>query len=192
LSSDGGGIAECFYYGDPCGMFLDKEWQEGEAHLVDGSAMTGSFRYNICGQKMEAIVEGDTFAFARPGELDKIRIADSRFVYCNYMRSDGELASSWFELLCKGNCSLMLRRYIKYRVTDGDEDHSNDLLYRIQEYYSCTGNNVLERLYLSKKDLMEKLKDHEREVAEYIKSERLNLKDHEDLVRIVDYYNNLD
>lgn len=191
IPSAGGAHADCFYYGDPCGMYLDKEWLEGEAILLDGERMQGTFRYNICGQKMEGIVEGDTFAFARPGELRSIHIGNKEFVYRNFMRSDGELAAAWFEILCQGDCSLLMRRYIKYRVTDGDDDHTDDLLYRIDEYYSCKGKRVLERVYQTRKDVLTTLGEHENAVAAYMRSEKLNVREQDDLVRIFRYYNGL-
>ena len=192
ITSGGGTYKNAFYYGDPCGMYLDNDWIKGEARLLDGTEMEGAFRYNICAQKMEAVVAGDTFAFARSGELEKINIGKSTFIFANYIRDDGELSSSWFELLSHGNCSLMLRRFIKYRVTDGDDDHTDDQLFRLEEYYSCSGQRVLERLYQDRKAVLQTLKRHESEVSSFIRAEKLNVKVQDDLVKVFDYYNELD
>lgn len=190
--SSGGGYMECFYYGDPSGMYLDENWQEGEALLLDGSEMKGNFRYNIYKQKMEAISEEDTFAFAKPCELEYISIGDSRFIYATFIRPEGEVSNTWFEVLCEGECTLLLRRYIKFRVTDGDDDPSDDQLYRLEAYYTKKGDGELERLLVSKKELLEIMNDHESQISSYIKQNKIKVKEREDLMRLFAYYNSLE
>lgn len=192
LNSGSGGAGTYFYYGDPTGMYLDDEWKEGSARVQDGKILEGDFRYNIYHQQMQAIRNGDTFAFARPEELEWLKIDGRKFVYTTFMRESGEVAASWFEVLCDGDCCLLLRRYIKYRMTDGDDDHTNDQLYKLDEYYAQKGSDCAERLNLSRKEILRAMKDHREEVEDFIKSERLKLRHEEDLVRLVAYYNSLD
>ncbi|MEN8225188.1 MAG: hypothetical protein ABFS05_07475 [Bacteroidota bacterium] len=191
INEGSGGYAYCFYYGDPSGMFLKQEWMPGKAVLVDGKTMEGNFRYNLYLQKMEAVIDADTFAFAKPCELDNLFIGDSKFIYSSFTRGDYEVASSWFEVLCEGNCSLLLRRYIKYRVSDDDDDPSNDQMYRIEEYYTMHEGGSLERLFVSKKNVLEALQDHQHELRDFIKSKKLKAKEHSDLIKIFAYYNTL-
>ncbi|MCK4568834.1 MAG: hypothetical protein KAT76_01010, partial [Bacteroidales bacterium] len=188
----GGGYSPYFYYGDLSGIYLSEAWENGSAGLIDETALSGSFRYNIYLQKMEAVIEGDTFAFAKSCELEWVRIGDSKFIYSNFVRSDHEVANTWFEVLCEGECELLLRRYIKYRVTDGDDNKSNDQLYRLEEYYTRKGEGEGERMYMSKKSILSHLKSHEGEINDYLKSEKLKLKNHDDLVKLFVYYNTLD
>jgi len=190
--NDGGGsYSSYFYYGDPSGMFLSEAWLEGTALLKDGTEMLGTFRYNIYRQKMQCIVEGDTFAFAKPCELEWVMIEESRFIYSTFVRNDFEVSNSWFEVLSDGNYELLLRRYIKYRVTDGDDDHSNDQLYKLEEYYTRDEDGDPERLYVSKKSLLEAMKDHDEEVEAFMKAEKIKLKEQKDLVKLFAYYNSL-
>ena len=188
----GGGYSPYFYYGDPSGMYFSEAWEDGSAGLIDGTLMKGSFRYNIYLQKMEAVVEGDTFAFAESCELEWVQIGDRKFIYSSFVRSTYEVSNTWFEVLCEGDCVLLLRRYIKYRVTDGDDDHSNDQLYKLEEYYTRRGEEVGERMYLSKKSVLSQLKNHRGQVNDFLKSEKLKLKERDDLVKLFAYYNTLD
>jgi len=192
FNTEGGGYSECFYYGDPSGMYLSEDWEKGKADLVDGSSMEGHFRYNLYKQKMEAIIEGDTFAFAKPCELEMLNIGENKYVYSSFVRGDQEVANTWFEVLCEGEYSLFIRRFIKYRVTDGDDDISNDQLYRQQEYYTRKGENKLERFYASKKILKETFTDHGEEVTAFLKKENIKLKEEGDLVKVFAYYNTLE
>ena len=187
-----GGNVDCFYYGDPSGMFLNEDWQKGSAELIEGEALEGSFRYNIYKQKMEAVIDADTFAFAKPCEIDELKIGDHKFIYSTYVRSDQEVSNTWFEVLCEGGCTLLLRRYIKYRVTDGDDDHSDDQLYRLEEYYTMKEKGSPERLFESKKSVMKALEDHEDELMALLKSEKLRLKERNDLIELFAYYNAMD
>ena len=191
LYTGGGGYKNYFYYGEPSGMYFNIEWENGSAGHIDGTIIEGAFRYNLYHQKMEAIVGGDTFAIAKPCELEWLKIGKRKFVYTTFVRTDYEVANTWFEVLCEGSCELLLRRYIKYRVTDGDDDHSNDQLYKLMEYYTRKGNAVAEKIYVSRKALLETLQDHKSEVSAFIKEEKIKLKDQDDLVKLFSYYNRL-
>lgn len=192
LYDGGGGYSPYFYYGDLTGMYFNEDWKDGAAGLVDGTLMKGSFRYNIYQQKMEAIVKGDTFAFAESCELEWVQIGDRKFIYSSFVRSNYEVSNSWFEVLCEGDCALLLRRYIKYRVIDGDDDDSNDQLYKLDEYYTRKDKAGAERLYISKKSVLAAMQEHETEVCSFIKQEKLKLKDQKDLVMLFAYYNTLE
>jgi hypothetical protein len=192
LDDGGGGYNYSYFYGDPCGMYLNKQWQPGHVKVLEGDEMEGLFRYNICVQKIEAIIKGDTFAFARSEEIDYAVIGESKFVFRPYIRANRELSHGWFEKLCDGECALFLRRYIKFRKTDGDDDHSNDQLYRLQEFYVRKAEKPLQRLYMKKDALLEMLSDHEAEIISYMKTNKLKAKREEDLLQILKYYNSLD
>ncbi len=192
LNEGGGGYSQYFYYGDPSGMYMNKQFEEGHAQLLDGTSMEGKFRYNIYHQKMQCSMEGDTFAFAKPCELEWVIIGEQKFIYATYVRGDREVSNSWFEVLCEGDCELLLRRYIKYRVTDGDDDNSNDQLYKMEDYYTRKEVNELERLLITKKTILESLIEHQDEVSEYIKAENLKVKEQKDLVKLFAYYNKLE
>jgi len=188
----GGGYNTFFYYGDPTGMFLNADFIPGTASLKDGTEMEGAFRYNIYHQKIQAIVAGDTFAFAKPGELEWVQMGEQKFIYSSFMRNDYEVANTWFEVLCEGDCDLLLRRYIKYRVTDGDDDHSDDQLYKLEEYYVRKDEGAGKRMHATKKEVLMAIHEHKEEVARFIKSEKLKVKYQEDLVMLFEYYNSLE
>jgi len=191
FSEGGGSYPAYFYYGDPSGMYLDDQWLPGQVAVKDGNTMDGLLRYNIYHQKVEAIVDADTFAFAKPGELNWVMIGDNKFIFSSYLRNDLEVANTWFEVLCEGECDLLLRHYIKYRIEDGDDDPSNDQMYRLEAYYSRKNDESGERLNPSKKDIPLVLLDHQEELSAYLKENKLNLKDQEDLVKLFAYYNSL-
>jgi len=191
FNSSSGGVTDRFYYGDPCGMYANNEWEEGKALLVDGDSLIGSFRYCVYNQKMEAIVEGDTFAFAKPCELEALKIGDHEYIYCSFIRGDGEVANTWFELLCEGECCLLQRQFIKYRIDDGDGNPTNDELFRGQEYFTRQKDGKLTILYPSKKILLETLTAHQEDMKCFMKEERLRLKDQDDLVKVFAHYNML-
>jgi len=192
FAAGGGGYPAYFYYGDPTGMYLDQDWVPGLVSVRDGEEMEALLRYNIYHQKVEAIVEADTFAFAKPGELDWVIIGDKKFIFSSFLRNDLEVANTWFEVLCEGECDLLLRHYIKYRIEDGDDDPTNDQMFKLEAYYSRKNNESGERLSPTRKDIPLVLLDHQVELDTYIKENKLNLKMHDDLVKLFTFYNSLD
>jgi hypothetical protein len=192
FAAGGGGYPAYFYFGDPGGMYLDPQWSPGLVAVKDGEGMEALLRYNIYHQKVEAITEADTFAFAKPGELDWVMIGDRKFIFSSYLRNDLEVANTWFEVLCEGECDLLLRHYIKYRLADGDDDPTNDQMYKMEAYYSRKKDESGMRLSPTRKDIPLVLLDHQEELAAYLKENKLNLKDQDDLVKLFTYYNSLD
>jgi len=192
LYDGGSGYAQYFYYGDPTGMFLEEKWADGSVLLSDGSTLIGTFRYNLYMQKIQAAVAGDTFAFANPLELDFLMMGDRKFIYNSFSRSDYEVSDSWFEVLEEGKCDLLARRYIKYYVGTTDNDPSNEKMYKVKELYVRHEDGKIQRLLLSKDALKQALNDHEQEICDYMKAEKLKIKNQEELVKIFAYYNTLD
>jgi len=59
-----------------------------------------------------------------------------------------------------------------------------------EAYYYKTGR-VLILLPTKKKDILEQLSDHESEIKKYLKEEKINLKDEDDLIKLMNYYGTL-
>jgi hypothetical protein len=62
----------------------------------------------------------------------------------------------------------------------------------LEEYYTRTKDEKGKRLYTSKKDIPLVLLEHQEELSAYLKENKLNLKEQDDLVELFEYYNSLD
>ena len=71
-------------------------------------------------------------------------------------------------------------------------DPTNDQMYKLEAYYSRKNNESGERFSPSRKDIPLVLLDHQEELSRFLKENKLNLKDQDDLVKLFTYYNSLD
>jgi hypothetical protein len=191
LMDGGANYAPMRYYGEPSGIYLDPAWKEGRVILADSSVLAGEFRFNLYSRKMEAIIAGDTFSFGDPYEISMLETDGRRFVFCDFERPGYRAAGGWFELLSGDRCRLLLRRYIKYRIDDGDGDPSNDKLYRLEDYYVDMGEPPATLLHPGKKAVLEMFPSGRDKIESFMKQEKLRLRERADLVRLFDYYNSL-
>lgn len=190
-SLPGGGS---FYFEHPLGkvtgVFLDKEWQEGEALMKDGFVMDDClFRYNMYAQQMQFIWEGDTAAFGDPEEIDILQFGGSKFIYHEYL-SNNILEKGFFEVLCEGQCDLLLKRTILHYVKD-PADSSKDEYYLVQDYYIREGEEPAHFIPLKKKEVVKRFGDKSQKVKTFIKENSLKMNCCEDLIEVVAYYNSI-
>ena len=183
-----------FYFESPLGeltgIYLTRKWQKGNARLKDGFEMDDClFRFNIYAQQMQFIRDGDTAAFGDPKEIDFVRFGDSKFVYQEYLNNN-VIEDGYFEVLCEGNCNLLLKRKILHYVKD-EEDPSKDEYYLVQEYYLQEGDDAAHFIPLKKKEVIKRFGDHSNDVRIYIKKNDLKVNCCKDLIEVVEFYNSI-
>lgn len=175
------------------GMFLKKDWLDGELILADGNKIEGwKFRYNIRFQQMQYTDGKDTLAFAIPSEIEMLKIGDKEFVYKEF-QCDYDLSNGYFELLGAGSENkLLLRRVITHHIVDKkNDDPSDDTFIIRQSYYLKRGEQPAKFVLLSKKGFAAAFADKHDEVKAFIKKEKLKCKSPEDLLKVFDYYKTL-
>ena len=174
---------------------------EYSAGMEEINQLNGLFRYNLYAQEFEMIFNRDTFAIKSPLNVQSISMSNKKFIYGFYIdREFGNdyLGSSYFEVLNEGTCKLLARHEIKIKEHSGPVTHSwagdgSDSFVKIRQLYfqKADGMEVVQ-LKKSKKHLKEIFADKYFEVEQYIRNEKINVKDEQELIRIFTYYNNLD
>ena len=183
------------YLGSP---YFSEEWMDGAVVLADGK------KYEKLHLKFDQLTNQVVFL---DQDLDKIQafkvpvtefILISKLVAGNdtkfrsdYPSIDGSNASSFFEVLTEGKTQL-LKRTIKVVV---EERPDNSLLLKKMikastRYYLKTGS-TLARVKNNEKEVLILLKDKQAELKAYIKENKLNLKQDNDLAKLFDYYNSI-
>ena len=173
---------------------------EGSPYLnesfVSGIVFTGNqtfaalpMRYNIAEDVMEFQDRGQTFLLdAHPG-ITKIQIGDQTFVV-DKIKTPGRGAYGYLELLITGKLSFLARKGVNYRekviITDIPAKYS-----RIPDifYFSIDGK-PLEKL-TSTRNLLQHLPAKREEAERFIKSEKLSIRDSDDLLKLAHFYNAL-
>lgn len=177
--------------------FLYKDFVEGELTLLSGEKYRIEMRYDIYANQIHLRNENNIYAINYPEKLISIVIDTLKFLYCNYSNSPGKDNSgerSYFILKTDGKCKLLIRKNI--RVKDAEppkvlQDAKPPEFVRLADtyYLKFEGNPAIKTG--NKKDLLKQLGDKQKEVDSFIDKNKLGVKNIEDLVRIVSYYNSL-
>jgi hypothetical protein len=176
--SFGDGRPKVVYEGSP---YLNDEFKTG---VVSAGTMQFNgvpMRYNIVDDVMEYQVVGQTFLLDPDPKITKIVIGDQTFVV---------VSNGFYELQVEGKLSLLSKKVINYRP-------NNDLTgvpakYSRQEdiHYLILADLSQEKV-TTMKNFLDFIPDKKEEMTALAKTEKLSVKDWDDLVRLVKYYNSL-
>lgn len=177
--------------GNKGSAFLNPHFIEGVISFKDGSRVEGNpMRYNLYTQQMQFIQDNDTLAIGNPGEIEYIRIADKVFVYTDYLHN-GEHQSGYFELLEDGDCRLLKRWVALYHEVGKENSSGTDSFYRDCNCYLQFFMNPASPVQKKRRDFAMSFASNGGDVMDYMKDVNLKPKNETDLIRIVEYYNNL-
>jgi hypothetical protein len=169
--------------------------------MKESNQINGLFRYNLYAQEFEMIFDGDTFAIKAPLDVRSISFSNKKFIFGFYVdREFGHdyLGSSYFEVLSEGRCKLLIRHDVKIKNNSGPVtytwagDGSDSFVKFKQLFYQQEDGVEVMLLKKTRKNLRKIFADKYAEVELYIKNERINVKNENDLIKVFAYYNNLD
>jgi len=190
-SKSGSGISTT-YLGIPGSMYLDDNFNKGKVVFSNETIWNDlMLRYNIYNQQMQYIKEDDTLAFAKANEIHELCIDDRTFV-CTDFENDGVLNTGYFELLVSGECNLLLRRTVKYHL-DGsgtENPYEEEYIKSSTLFYQQEGKPA-QLLRSNKKCILKTFGDKEAEVNDFIKTNNLKMSSFQDIMMVVDFYNNI-
>lgn len=178
-------------------VFPSELWHEGKITLTTEETYKGKIKYDL----EKGIVQVDT------GERLLTYSAKSIFhfeIFDTTVESYREfyvlpygLVSSYktpviFEVLVEGSITLLSRESITTRNVQTPYyygSHQKEVL--IYEYFFLDSEGNITRYTNKKKDLLAVLSARQSQVSEYIRANRLNFDDRNDLIRIIAFYNAL-
>jgi hypothetical protein len=197
LNESIGGIKNVTYdkiKGDP---YIYKDFHEGELILKNGETFRLDLRYDIYGDQVHLKNNDNIYGIIHPEKISLIVIDTVRFLYCGYVNSPASESSrydSYFILKTDGKCKLLIRKNVRIQDAEPPKPlqdakparfiHTNDSYYLKLE----NKNAVLMR---NKKDIISVLTDQKEALNKFISSNKSRMNKIEDLIKIVDYYNNL-
>ena len=181
--------------------FLTEQRDEYESDMNEINEFNGLFRYNLYAQEFEMIYDKDTFAIKAPFDVKSVSLSNKKFIYGFYVDKDyghDYLGSSYFEVLNDGSCKLLIRHDVKIKNNSGPVTYTwagdgSDSFVKIKQlfYQKKNGMEVI-LLKKTKKNLRKIFADKIEEIQRYIRNEKINVKDENDLIRVFTYYNKLD
>jgi hypothetical protein len=181
--------------------FLTEQRDKYESDMNEINELNGLFRYNLYAQEFEMIYDRDTFAIKAPFDVKSVSLSNKKFIYGFYVDKDyghDYIGSSYFEVLNEGNCKLLIRHDVKIKNNSGPVTYTwagdgSDSFVKIKQLF-YQKNNGMEVMLLrkNKKNLRKIFADKIEEIQRYIRKEKINVKDENDLIRVFTYYNKLD
>lgn len=171
--------------------YLFKDFVSGEIVTTDNFRYKGKMRYNIYDDEIEYIVNDDNFWVSNPWVLDFITIDSMTFIYCsadNQNKNDG----SYYILLVSGDCKLLLKKGVILNDPVPAKPYIDskpaEFVTKRDTYYIILNNSEPEKI-TSKQKLLELFPGKTEQMKNFVKN--LSLKKEEDLVKLVEFYNEI-
>ena len=174
--------------------------QKKKAQISEFLKINGLFRYNLYAQEFEMVHNRDTFAIVAPFHIKSISFSNMKFLPGLYVRRSGSrpyLGSAYFQVLSEGRCKLLMRHDVKIKSGGGPVTYSwaggSDAFVQYQQlYYQEAEGAEVVLLKKRKKSIRKLFADRSDEVEEFIRREKINIKDNAGLTKVFNYYNSLE
>lgn len=170
--------------------------------FISGSVFTSSkvqyqdvpLRYNIYNDEMQfKSPDGAIFAIDAPEIIEKVTFGNYTMEYIPYVNSK-KIRRGFFILLEEGNAKLYARPNIEYKAPEPaapyKEPEPAKFIEKPQTYYIRIGMEAAQKLE-SKKDVEAVFPDHQKEIADFIKKNKVKHRDEDKLKELVAFYNSL-
>ncbi len=180
--------------GDP---YLFRDFQKGVLSVLNDQKFDVEIRYDLYANQMHLKNKDQIYAIIHPEKVQLIEAGDYKFIYSAYLNSpkdDEPSSSSYFILKTGGKCTLLVKKNI--RIQDAElptlyqaAKPAKFVLTADTYFLKNDGGSAVQ--IRNKKDLLTVLKDKSDAVKSFISSNKLGVKEIEDLAKIVAYYNSL-
>jgi hypothetical protein len=179
------------YLGPEGSMYYDDQWMNGKVVLADESEMNDiKLRYNVYYKQMQFIHEEDTAAIAKPDELSYLVIGDEKFISSRYI-SNHQIGTDYFKVLVEGDCQLLQRILVKYHEVLDSGESSKERFIKCCELYIKKEGQPAQQIRCNRKSVCAVLDDGNGVIRQFMKDNGIRLKNHEELMEVVAYYNTL-
>ncbi len=178
--------------------YLYKEFRDGTMTALDGTVVPGlKYRYDIYGDKMQFILNGDTATIFKPLALSSIKLGNQKFVYEVFMLEADRVATGYFEVIEENeHMTVLFKREIEleqdiYVSNYGGGGGTKEFkMKQVNSYYIKNQGSAALKIN-NKRDFLEVIDDHQDQVRQYMKEKKLSVKKAKDLQAIASYYSSL-
>lgn len=171
--------------------YLSEDFVKGEVMMRNGDKYQGILRYDLYANEIQFKVREMIYVIAFPQEIESLTIGNVKLVYAGYI-IDRKLNHSYFEQLTSGPCELLTKKQVllKDAVPAKPYVEAQPARFKLQKdvYYLKKGD--IPAMKIGKKsEVIEFLNEGDYPIADFIKKEKINLNQKEDLLKLVEYYN---
>lgn len=187
----GMGNSEVSYSSIEGNPFIFKDFEKAKLKLTSGETYDIKVRFDIYSNIMQVLNDGLIYAIGYPEKIQSVDLDKMTIVYSEYQKQ-GE--GSYFILQADGKCKLLVKKNIRLQEAELPKPYQEGkppkFIPKDDTYYLKIGNEIA-ILIRNKGDILSVLKDHKKEIEEYMANNDTNIKKIEDLNNLIVYYNNL-
>ena len=176
-------------------QFPSELWHEGMVVLANQDTLVGKIKYDLTKNLIQVNVNDKIRAYGAKS-IFYFRIYDEKsetsrqFYVLPYGLVTSYKVPTIFEVLVEGNITLLAREYIDVRSVPnpyGMGSYPQETL--VYDFFFLDRQGKITKYHMKRKELLEVLRDKEKEVAEYMRQHNLRHNNRNDLVRIIAFYN---
>lgn len=178
--------------------YLNNEFEEGTMITLDGTEIPGlMYRYDIYGDRMQFIINGDTAVINKPMALRSLELGNHKFVYEVFLVDAASVATGYFEVIEENEyLTVLYRRDIEieqdiYVANYGGGGGTKEFRMKKVNSYFVKPIDSAALLVRNKKDFLNTIPDHQDHVKQYMKDHKISVKKEKDLLEVAKYYNSL-
>lgn len=175
--------------------YLNDEFIKGTVYTTSKNKIADiELRYNIYNDDLEFKTPDDlTLAVNEPETIKLADFGDYKMTYKSYTNGK-KTNSAFFKILEEGKVSLFAKPDVFFqKEVEGDgikPGKPAQFVQKSDNYYISIGENTATKVG-SKKDILNLMEDHSKEISAYLKQNKVKLSKSEQLQQLVQYYNSL-
>jgi hypothetical protein len=185
---------ECVDEKDIAGSpYLNKQFEVSDILQIDGTKIRNMpLRYNIYNNTMEFLKDGKILAIAVPFKIQRITMDGNVFTFNSY-NERRKNSSGYFQIVYEGNYQLLKKDRIILKLPPDKSNAKDSLRFeRISPQFYLRYGDGMAHLVNSQKSLIKRLQPVSKNIIDYIKLNRINTINEEQLIKLMEYMDNLD
>jgi len=191
-------LKEISYIVDPNrghNLFLEKEWQNTYIVTENDERLYFRGRYNVLNNVVEANINGEVYVII-PSHIKAVVMNDRILVSVQATKIGLGNFPVYLEVLSTGKLNLLIRYIVASNIDSGNilsyQSRGNrKYLILPVAYYTSDYDEILE-IKPGKKSVLTLFGDKAMSVEKFIRNNRLNVRQQEDLKQVFDFYNQIE
>ncbi|MEA1888118.1 MAG: hypothetical protein U9N72_13010 [Bacteroidota bacterium] len=180
------------YEGSP---YMNEEFQEATITSSEDLVFENvPIRYNVYYDLFEVELEEGIYNLRRGGIVSKVNLEDHRFIYStyDYLSSEGE---GYLELVMEGEYTLYKKHQVVFKEAEPAQPYQEAKPARFEGrdplFYIAHGDN--QSVFIrNRRSFLDIAGEKGKALKDFIKDERLRIKNEEDMLKAVEYLNSLE
>lgn len=176
--------------------YLDDDLVKGYVKFIYGDSTVQFLRYNIYTDEVEYLADEKLLVIKNATQVHYVYVNGHWFYYKTY-KFRNAFKKGFLEKLVSGHFELYVKYAVDYEKKKNPESSyekatPDRFVRKLPTYYFAIDNGPIINFDNSKSGLEEIFREDYPEIKKLIKSEKLKLRQQEDLVKIFEYYNSLE